>query len=95
MQVSATMLPSCCCCQVTLATADSHLALLAGNVVTLSFGALAINDILAAVLTLVFYETVTHLFYTAEKKTLRLWFANCFKIGVVAAMVADALKLQV
>lgn len=66
-----------------------------GNVATLSFGALAINDVLAAVLTLVFYEAVTKAFYDAERKTLRLWFLNCFKMGVVAAMVADALKLQV
>lgn len=66
-----------------------------GNVVTLSFGALAINDILAAVLTLVFYEAATKAFYDAEQKSLSLWFLNFFKVGLVAAMVADALKLQV
>lgn len=60
---------------------------------TLSFGALAINDILAAIITLVFYEIVSKAFYGAAKPSLRLWFANCFKIGVVVAMMADAVKL--
>lgn len=65
----------------------------AGNIVTLSFGALAINDVLAAVVTLIFYEVVTQAFYTAKNPPLRLWFANFFKMGVVAALMADAIKL--
>lgn len=65
----------------------------AGNVVTLSFGALAINDLLAAVVTLAFYEAVTFAFYRAKVRTLRLYFANFFKVGVTAALLADALKL--
>jgi hypothetical protein len=64
-----------------------------GNVLTLSFGALAVNDILAAVVTLLFYEAVSAAFYGASKPTLRLWFANYFKMGLVAATMADALKL--
>ena len=40
-----------------------------------------------------FYEVVTTLFYEAPRRTLRLWFANLFKIGVVTGMLADALKL--
>ena len=64
-----------------------------GNVVTLSFGTLAINDVLAGVLTVAFYEAVTRAFYTAERFTLRLLFLNFFKIGVAAALLADAVKL--
>lgn len=64
-----------------------------GNVVTLSFGALAINDVLAAALTVVFYEVVTQAFYSARTKTLRLYFANWFKVGVVTGLLADAIKL--
>lgn len=65
----------------------------AGNIVSLSFGALAVNDVFAAVVTLLFCEVVTHLYYTAEKPTLRLWFLNCFKLGLIASLLADAAKL--
>lgn len=65
----------------------------AGNTVTLSFGALAINDVLAAVITVIFYEIVSSAFYGAENPSLRLWFANFFKLGVVSALLADAIKL--
>ena len=65
----------------------------AGNTVTLSFGALSINDVLAAVITMVFYEVVSSAFYGADKPSLRLWFANFFKLGVVCALLAEAVKL--
>ena len=65
----------------------------AGNIATLSFGALAINDVFAAVVTLLFYEVVTNLFYSSPKPSLKLWFANAFKIGMTASMLADAVKL--
>jgi hypothetical protein len=65
----------------------------AGNIVTLSFGALAINDVFAGVVTLLFYEIVSRLFYSAKRPSLKLWFANWFKIGVVFSMLADAIKL--
>jgi len=65
----------------------------AGNIVTLSFGALAINDVLAAVVTVIFYEVVSALFYGTKRPSLRAWFANYFKLGLVAAAMADALKL--
>lgn len=65
----------------------------AGNIATLSFGALAINDVFAAVVALLLCEAVTHLYYTSPDPPLRLWFANCFKMGVYAAMIADAAKL--
>ena len=65
----------------------------AGNIATLSFGALAINDVFAAIVTLLFYEIVSNLFYGAKKPSLKLWFANFFKIGMTASMLADAVKL--
>ena len=65
----------------------------AGNTITLSFGALAVNDVLAAVITMVFYEVVSNAFYSSDRPSLRLWFANYFKLGVVAALMADAIKL--
>ncbi len=65
----------------------------AANVVSLSFGALSINDVLAAALVVVFYEVVTNAFYEADERTLRLYFANFFKIGVVTGLLADAVKL--
>lgn len=65
----------------------------AGNIVTLSFGALAINDVFAGVVTLLFYEMISRLFYGAKRPSLKLWFANWFKLGVVLSMLADAIKL--
>ena len=60
---------------------------------TLSFGALSVNDIFAATVTLFACELVTDLYYRAEKPSLRLWFAHCFKNGFVLALIADAVKL--
>ena len=65
----------------------------AGNTVTLSFGSLSVNDMLAAVITMVFYEVVSSIFYGSENPSLKLWFANFFKIGLVAALMAEAIKL--
>lgn len=39
------------------------------------------------------HQVITHLYYTAEKPGLRLWFANCFKMGLIASLLADAAKL--
>lgn len=63
------------------------------NILTLSFGALAVNDVLAAVVTLFFCEVVTHLYYTDNSNSLVLWYLNCFKMGLIASMLADAAKL--
>jgi hypothetical protein len=68
----------------------------AGNIVTLSFGALAINDVFAGAVTLMFYEVVTNLFYSEgslSRKSLKMWFVNYFKMGVVLSCLADAIKL--
>ncbi len=65
----------------------------AANTVSLSFGALAINDVVAAAVTVAFCELCSSAYYGAERKTLKLLIVNCFKLGVIAALVADALKL--
>eukprot|EP00803_Ostreobium_quekettii_P006562 evm.model.scf_488EXC.4 EVM.evm.TU.scf_488EXC.4 scf_488EXC:22155-22922(+) len=63
------------------------------NTVTLTFGTLAINDVVAAVVTLAFVEIVSYFYWTAPKITLKLNLINSFKNGVIAALIADALKL--
>lgn len=92
----------------------------AANVVSLSFGAIAVNDVIAAVFTVAFVEIVSKIVYEAEKVCtvdlrmslgctmtqmspatrtppaqwdLKLLFLNFFKMGVSAALIADALKL--
>lgn len=63
------------------------------HAVSLSFGALAINDVVAAALTVAFCEVVSSLYYAAPKQTLKLLFLQCFKIGIICALIADAFKL--
>ena len=65
----------------------------AANTVSLSFGALAINDVVAAAVTVAFCELTSRAYYSAPRLTLKLVFANAFKIGVTSALIADALKL--
>ncbi|KAL4432815.1 hypothetical protein ABPG77_008141 [Micractinium sp. CCAP 211/92] len=65
----------------------------AGNIATLSFGALAVNDVFAAVVTLLFCEVATYLYYTDTSGSLTLWYLNCFKVGLIASLLADAAKL--
>jgi hypothetical protein len=64
------------------------------NMVSLSFGALAINDVVAAVITVAVCEIISRLFYE-QWPSPPLWalFANCFKVGVEFAFIADAFKL--
>ena len=65
----------------------------AANTVSLSFGALSINDVVAAAVTVLFVEICSYLYYSASKRTLRLVFLNAFKWGVCAALIIDAFKL--
>ena len=65
----------------------------AANTVSLSFGALAINDVVAAAVTVAFCELCSSAFYGAERKTLKLLVINFFKLGVIAALISDAFKL--
>lgn len=61
--------------------------------VSLSFGALAINDVVAAALTVAFCEVVSSLYYGAPRASLKLLFLQSFKIGIICALIADAFKL--
>ena len=64
-----------------------------GNTLTLSFGALAINDVVAAIAAAVFCDYSSRLFWNAKRKTYKLWLLNAFKYGVVLAAAGDAAKL--
>lgn len=66
------------------------------SVITLTFGALSINDILAAVVMLILYELIDNAFYNPKTKyrPFWLWILNGLKIGVTMGMHADMLKLQ-
>ena len=63
------------------------------NTATLTLGTLAVNDVVAAVVTLAFVEVVAYFYWSAPKITLRLNLINSFKNGVIAALIADSLKL--
>ena len=60
-----------------------------GNTVTLSFGALAVNDVVAAAVTVAGYEITSAVYHRAPRRTLRLVFMNAFKMGFVAALIGD------
>lgn len=64
-----------------------------GNTITLTFGTLAVNDIVAGAICVALVEFITFQYYTAPKPTLLLTLANSFKIGFTAALITDALKL--
>lgn len=65
----------------------------AANTVSLSFGALAINDVIAAATTVGFCEVVSRAYWSSSSPGLALAFLNYFKLGVIAALIADAFKL--
>ncbi|DBA83696.1 TPA: hypothetical protein ACH3X1_006238 [Trebouxia sp. C0004] len=65
----------------------------AANTVSLSFGALAINDVIAAATTVGFCEVVSRAYWSSPSPGLALAFLNYFKLGVIAALIADAFKL--
>ena len=66
----------------------------AGNMVSLAFGALAINDVVAAVATVAVAEVISSVFYRQwPRPTLWVVFAHFFKMGVTMAYMADAYKL--
>lgn len=66
---------------------------LCGNTVTLTFGTLAVNDVVAAVVTVVFYISISRWYWSAERKTYGMELANLFKNGVILSLIADAFKL--
>eukprot|EP00899_Mesostigma_viride_P022662 jgi/Mesvir1/3580/Mv12043-RA.1 len=63
------------------------------NVVSLSFGSISANDVLAAAVVLVMVELTTAYYYSQEKPTFALALANAFKIGFTYGLFVDAFKL--
>ncbi len=63
------------------------------SVLTLSFGALGINDVVAGALCVFVYETITRWYYKTSRPGRKLEFVNCFKLGLVYSLIADAFKL--
>mmetsp|Transcript_32977 Transcript_32977/g.45763 ORF Transcript_32977/g.45763 Transcript_32977/m.45763 type:complete len:166 (+) Transcript_32977:264-761(+) len=67
-----------------------------GNVINLTFGTLAVNDVVAAAVVVGLSEYVSKIFYTNYHKgnlTTSLIFMQCFKLGFGLAFIADAFKL--
>jgi len=63
------------------------------NVMTLSFGALGINDVVAGALSVAFFEVVTRIYYRSAATNRWLEFINWFKVGYCYSLIADAFKL--
>ena len=63
------------------------------SVITLSFGALGINDVVAGALCVFVYETITRWYYKTSRPGRKLEFVNCFKLGLAYSLIADAFKL--
>ena len=63
------------------------------NVMTLSFGALGINDVVAGALSVAFFEVVTRIYYRSVETNRWLEFINWFKVGYCYSLIADAFKL--
>ena len=63
------------------------------SVLTLSFGALGINDVVAGALCVFVYEVIMRWYYKAKQPGRKLELFNSFKLGLVYSLIADAFKL--
>lgn len=61
--------------------------------ISLSFGALGVNDVIAAVLCVIVTEYVTKFYYTRSKVTFPVALLNNFKMGFTYGLFIDAFKL--
>lgn len=61
--------------------------------ISLSFGALGVNDVIAAVLCVIVTEYVTKFYYTRTKVTFPVALLNNFKMGFTYGLFIDAFKL--
>ena len=68
-------------------------AFFAANTISLSFGAKAVNDVVASVLVVVFYEAASRVVYKAKKRTVWHWLLHYFKLGAVVGFLMDSYKL--
>ncbi|KAK7305315.1 hypothetical protein VNO77_43219 [Canavalia gladiata] len=73
------------------------IALLGGfyvaQTISLSFGALGVNDVIAAVLCVLLTEYVTKFYYSRPKITFPVALLNNFKMGFTYGLFIDAFKL--
>lgn len=63
------------------------------NVISLTFGVLGINDVVAGAFCVGFFELVTRAYYNKIKPGKYWGFLNWFKLGLIYALVTDAFKL--
>uniref|UniRef100_A0A0D9W6I1 Ycf20-like protein n=1 Tax=Leersia perrieri TaxID=77586 RepID=A0A0D9W6I1_9ORYZ len=61
--------------------------------ISLSFGALAVNDVIAAVVCVLLTEYVTKFYYSRPKVTFAFALLNNFKMGFTYGLFIDAFKL--
>lgn len=61
--------------------------------VSLSFGALGVNDVIAAVVCVLLTEYVTRFYYSRPKVTFPIALLNNFKMGFTYGLFIDAFKL--
>ena len=61
--------------------------------ISLSFGALGVNDVIAAVLCVLFTEYVTRFYYSRPRPTFSVALLNNFKMGFSYGLFIDAFKL--
>jgi hypothetical protein len=61
--------------------------------ISLSFGVLAVNDVIAAVVCVLLTEYVTKFYYTRPKVTFPIALLNNFKMGFTYGLFIDAFKL--
>ncbi|OQU81834.1 hypothetical protein SORBI_3006G128300 [Sorghum bicolor] len=61
--------------------------------ISLSFGALGVNDVLAAVVCVLLTEYVTKFYYSQPKVTFPIALLNNFKMGFTYGLFIDAFKL--
>ncbi|KAF5200156.1 Ycf20-like protein [Thalictrum thalictroides] len=61
--------------------------------ISLSFGALGVNDVIAAVLCVLLTEYATRFYYSQPKVTFPLALLNNFKMGFTYGLFIDAFKL--
>lgn len=61
--------------------------------ISLSFGALGVNDVIAAVLCVLFAEYITKYYHTRPQMTFTVALINNFKMGFTYGLFIDAFKL--
>ncbi|WCJ36580.1 hypothetical protein M5689_017771 [Euphorbia peplus] len=61
--------------------------------ISLSFGALGVNDVIAAVICVLLTEYVTRFYYSRPKVTFPIALLNNFKMGFTYGLFIDAFKL--